>query len=185
MYDTINLVIYMKTLLHTCCAPCSIECIPYFEKDELTLFWFNPNIPPALEYKNRLNALREYTKQINVSLVEKENYELLSFIKNTIDDVNNRCDYCYKVRLEATAKYAHDNGFEAFSTTLLISPYQNHDKLKDLGNEYATKYNIKFHYFDPRENFKRGQIKAKEQGVYIQKYCGCIYSESLRYNKKI
>ena len=180
----------MKLLLHTCCAPCSVYCIDSLRKEDIepTVYWFNPNIHPYLEYKARRDTLKEYTKSINVEAIFEENYGLKEFCKNVIENLDDRCSsYCYKIRLEQNAKYAKENGFDAFTTTLLISPYQNHEELIRIGNEMAEKYKIEFLYRDFRPGFREGQSKARELGLYMQKYCGCVFSEEdryLRHNKK-
>lgn len=174
----------MKLLLHTCCAPCSVYCIDSLrqEKIEPVVYWYNPNIHPYKEYEARLNTLKQYTKDINVSAVFEEEYGLREFCKNVVDDLQNRCsNYCYKVRLDKTAKYAKENGYDSFSTTLLVSPYQNHELLKKMGEEIAKKYGIEFIYRDFRVGFRQGQTKARELGLYMQKYCGCVFSEEDRY----
>ena len=175
----------MKLLLHTCCAPCSVYCIDSLRKEEIepTVYWFNPNIHPYMEYKSRRDCLKEYTKNINVKAIFEENYGLDEFCKNVIGDLQNRClNYCYKVRLEQTAKYAKEHGYTHFSTTLLVSPYQNHEGLIKVANEMAEKYNVEFLYRDFRVGFREGQAKARELGLYMQKYCGCVFSEEMRYN---
>ena len=175
----------MKLLLHTCCAPCSVYCIDSLRKEEIepTVYWFNPNIHPYMEYKSRRDCLKEYTKNINVKAIFEENYGLDEFCKNVIGDLQNRClNYCYKVRLEQTAKYAKEHGYTHFSTTLLVSPYQNHEALIKVANEMAKKYNVEFLYRDFRVGFREGQAKARELGLYMQKYCGCVFSEEDRYN---
>ena len=104
------------------------------------------------------------------------------FCKNVVDDLDNRCyNYCYRVRLEQTARDAKENGYTAFTTTLLISPYQNHEKIKEICEEMAEKYDIKFLYRDFRPGFRQGQAKARQLGLYMQKYCGCVFSEEERY----
>ena len=175
----------MKLLLHTCCAPCSVYCIKSLRQEgiEPTVFWFNPNIHPYTEYKARRDTLRQYTSSIGVQAIFEENYGLREFCKNVVDDLNNRCvKYCYRIRLEQTAKYAKENGYDTFSTTLLISPYQNHEALKKIGEEMAEKYGLEFLYRDFRPGFRQGQAEAREIGLYMQKYCGCIFSEEDRYN---
>ena len=170
----------MKLLMHTCCAPCSVYCIDELRSENIepTVYWFNPNIHPYMEYKARRDTLKEYTKLIGVQAIFEENYGLREFCKNVVDDLENRCvKYCYKVRLEQTAKYAKENGYDTFSTTLLISPYQNHEALKQIGEEMAQKYDITFLYRDFRPGFREGQAKARELGLYMQKYCGCVFSE--------
>ena len=174
----------MKLLLHTCCAPCSVYCIDSLRKENIepTIYWYNPNIHPYQEYKARRDCLKEYTKSIEVQSIFEEDYGLREFCKNIIEDIDNRCsNYCYKVRLEQTAKYAKENGYDSFSTTLLVSPYQNHEMLKQIGEELAIKYGIEFVYRDFRIGFREGQAKARELGLYMQKYCGCVFSEEDRY----
>ena len=174
----------MKLLLHTCCAPCSVYCIKSLRKEgiEPVVYWFNPNIHPYMEYKTRRDTLKEYTESIGVQAIFDENYGLKDFCKNVINDLENRCaKYCYRVRLEQTAKYAKENGYDTFSTTLLISPYQNHEALKKIGEEMAEKYGLIFLYRDFRQGFRQGQTEARELGLYMQKYCGCIFSEESRY----
>lgn len=174
----------MKLLLHTCCAPCSVYCIESLRNEEIepVSYWFNPNIHPYMEYKARRDTLIEYSKMVNLELIINENYGLRDFCKNVSNDIENRCkNYCYRVRMEETAKYAKENGYEAFSTTLLVSPYQNHEELKRIGEELAKKYEIEFLYRDFRQGFRQGQAKARELSLYMQKYCGCVFSEEDRY----
>ena len=170
----------MKLLLHTCCAPCSVYCIDKLreEKIEPTVYWYNPNIHPYMEYKARRDTLKMYTESINVNAIFEDVYGLQDFCKNVINNLGSRCqDYCYPVRLEQTAKYAKENGFDTFSTTLLISPYQKHDLIHEIGDKIAKKYGISFLYEDFRPGFRIGQNKARELGLYMQKYCGCVFSE--------
>ena len=180
----------MKLLLHTCCAPCSVYCIDSLREEgiEPTSYWFNPNIHPYIEYKTRRDTLIEYSKIANFELIIEENYGLDEFCKNVIDNLNTRCqDYCYRIRIEQTAKFAKENGFDCFTTTLFVSPYQQHEKMKEICEEMAKKYDIEFLYRDFRPGFREGQNKARELGLYMQKYCGCVFSEEdryLRHNKK-
>lgn len=175
----------MKLLMHTCCAPCSVYCIENLRNEgiEPVLYWYNPNIHPYIEYKTRRDTLKEYSKMINVQAIFNEEYGLDNFCKNVINDLENRCvNYCYKVRLEKTVQYAKENGYDAFTSTLFVSPYQKHEELKKLCERLAQKYDIQFLYRDFRVGFRKGQAKARELGLYMQKYCGCIFSEEMRYN---
>ena len=178
----------MKLLMHTCCAPCSVYCIDELRSENIepTVYWFNPNIHPYMEYKSRRDCLKEYTKSIGIDAIFEENYGLKEFCKNVVDGLDTRCqDYCYPVRLEQTAKYAKENGFDTISTTLLVSPYQKHDIIHNLGDKIAKEYGIEFLYRDFRVGFREGQAKAREIGLYMQKYCGCVFSEEDRYSKQI
>lgn len=176
-----------RILLHCCCAPCSVSCIDPLlnEGFHLTAFWYNPNIHPFKEYEARRNCFINYMADIGVPVVVKEDYGLREFVKNVSGDIENRCEYCYTHRLLDTAKYAAENGFDGFTSTLFSSIYQNHELLKKAAEEFSQKYNIKFIYRDFRPNFRSGNQKAKELGLYMQKYCGCIFSEEDRYEKQI
>lgn len=177
----------MKLLLHICCAPCSAACIKVLREENIDIvgYWYNPNIHPFKEYDNRLKALKEYSKMINLNVIYDDFYGLDEFVKNTVNIIDNRCGYCYLSRMERVVKYAHDNGYDAFSSTLLISPYQKHDLLKSICEKLSKKYNIKFLYRDFRPYYELGREMFRETGLYMQKYCGCIFSERERYKKEI
>ena len=175
----------MKLLLHTCCAPCSVYCIETLRKEgiEPTLYWYNPNIHPYTEYKARRDCLIEYAKKINIKLIIEDEYGLQDFCKNTINNLQSRCaDYCYPIRLRKTFEYAKENGYDAVSTTLLYSIYQKHDFIKHYCEKLSNEFGIEFLYRDFRVGFWVGHEKAKEAGLYMQKYCGCVFSEESRYN---
>ena len=177
----------MKLLMHACCAPCSVYCIDELRKENIepTIFWYNPNIHPFKEYEARKNCLIDYTKKINVKCIIEDEYGLDEFCKNVISDLDGRCNnYCYPVRLRKTFEYAKENGFDTVTTTLLYSIYQNHDYIKLLCEKYSKDYGIEFLYKDFRYGFWEGHDKSKEEGLYMQKYCGCVFSEEDRYLKK-
>ncbi|GMB10245.1 MAG: hypothetical protein NkDv07_0032 [Candidatus Improbicoccus devescovinae] len=194
----------MKLFLHCCCAPCSVMCVEELQKQDfdLTLFWYNPNIHPLVEYKNRLDTFIEYAQKNKLKTCIKYKYYIKKFFccltnnifkynileniclnLNNIWEFPNRCFLCYHMRLECTAKYARLNNFDAFSSTLLISPYQSHEIIYEIAMYYASKYDIEFIYKDFRSYFKEGQKKSRVMGFYMQKYCGCIFSEA-ESNKK-
>ncbi len=176
----------MKILMHICCGPCSVMCIEVLRKQghELTGYWYNPNIHPYMEYKNRLNALKEYSEKVDLELIVNNHYGLKDFVRMVVDDLDNRCGKCYYDRILETAKKAKELGYDAFTTTLLISPYQQHENIKKIAETVAKKLDIKFHYVDFRPYYREGQKKAREALLYMQKYCGCVFSEEDRYNKK-
>ena len=175
----------MKLLMHTCCAPCSVYCIDELRKNgiEPTLYWYNPNIHPYTEYVKRKDCLKEYSKKINVKAIFEDEYGLDVFCKNVVENINARCvNYCYPVRLRKTFEYAKANGYDTVTTTLLYSIYQKHDFIKKLMEDLSKEFGINFLYIDFRKGFWQGHQKAIEQGLYMQKYCGCIFSEEMRYN---
>ena len=176
----------MNLLMHTCCAPCSVYCIDTLRKEaiEPTAFWYNPNIHPYKEYSARRDCLKEYTKRIDIKAIFIDEYGLDDFCKNVINDLNGRCvNYCYPVRLRKTFEYAKENGYDAVTTTLLYSIYQNHEFIKQYMEKLSEEYKIDFLYRDFRVGFREGHQKAYEEGLYLQKYCGCVFSEEDRYNK--
>lgn len=177
-----------KILMHTCCAPCSVYCVDTLRKEglESTLFWYNPNIHPYTEYKSRRDCLKQYAKQISAELIIEEDYGLDAFCQNVSGDIANRCiNYCYPKRLSETVKYAAEHGFDAFTTTLLVSPYQKHEAIIRICKQLAKSSGLEFIYRDFRVGFREGQQKARIAGLYMQKYCGCIFSEEERYQKQI
>ena len=176
----------MNTLLHICCAPCANQCIEVLKADgiETTGFWYNPNIHPFTEYRARRNCLREYAESIQLPLIEKNDYALRPFVREVAEDIANRCVKCYEMRLFETAKCAKENGFDSFTSSLFISPYQNHELMKEVAERAAETYGVEFLYRDFREVFKAGQAFAREHEFYMQKYCGCVFSEEERYLKK-
>lgn len=170
----------MKLLMHTCCAPCSVYCIDELRSRgiEPTLYWYNPNIHPYTEYMARRDCVKEYAQKINVKAVFEDEYGLDEFCKNVSGNINARCvNYCYPVRLRKTFEYAKANGYDTVTTTLLYSIYQKHDFIKKLMEDLSKKFEIDFLYIDFRKGFWQGHEKAIEQGLYMQKYCGCIFSE--------
>ena len=176
----------MKILLHTCCGPCSIFPTMRLadEGHEFSLYYFNPNIHPYKEFKRRLNTLREYALLKKYTLIVDKNYPLEECIRGMLDEPTVRCAYCYRVRLEKTAIYAKENDFEAFSTSLLVSPYQKHDLIKLIAEEIAAKVGIPFYYEDYRNGYQEGVDVSKELEMYRQPYCGCVFSERDRYEKR-
>ncbi len=176
----------MKTLLHICCAPCANQCVEALRKDglDVTGFWFNPNIHPFTEYRARRDCLQEYAEKVGLPLILQDKYALRPFIRSVAQDIENRCVKCYEIRLFEAARQAKEGGFDSFTSSLFISPYQNHALMAEVAQRAASQYGVDFLYRDFRPYFREGQEFARESGMYIQKYCGCIFSEEERYRKK-
>ncbi|MDR1837722.1 MAG: epoxyqueuosine reductase QueH [Treponema sp.] len=175
----------MKLLLHCCCAPCSISCVSSLrgENIEPELLWYNPNIHPYTEYSSRRGSLSQFAANEKLKVTMFDEYGLRSFLSGVFPYIEARCEKCYRMRLGKTASFAAQEGFEAFTTTLLISPYQDHNTIKRIGEETKEKYGINFLYRDFRPLFREGKAQARASGFYMQKYCGCIFSEEERYLK--
>lgn len=200
---------FMNILLHICCSNCSLYPVRILrsEKHNITGFWFNPNIHPHEEYDLRLDSLKKLAGEWKFEVLYKEDYspeEYFQELNMSADvltdkaDVNRsnglnclkvprfpeRCMACYRLRLENTARQAQKGGFDAFSTTLLISPYQDFEQIVSAGKQLADKYNVEFHLRDYRAHFREAMTLAKELGLYRQRYCGCVFSKEERNKKK-
>jgi epoxyqueuosine reductase len=169
----------LKLLLHTCCAPCLIYPLErlFQEGLEVTGFFYNPNIHPFGEYQNRRAAIEGFTKTKEVEVIFPE-YNPAEFFHAVHQKENNgRCSECWSMRLKATARVAKARGFSHFSTTLLVSPYQDQGLLKAIGKDIEGQEGIGFYYEDFRTGFKKAHDIARSENIYCQKYCGCLYSE--------
>ena len=177
----------MNILLHICCAPCSIYPIARLKMKahRIAGYFYNPNIHPYSEYIKRRAEVDRYSKEAALNTIVGD-YDIEKYLEYTTynEAPKNRCPACWWMRLERTAKFAKENGFEAFTTTLLGSPYQDHEALKKIAADIADKVGVKFHYEDYRTGFKGSIEKAKSKGIYLQNYCGCVFSEKERLEKR-
>jgi predicted adenine nucleotide alpha hydrolase (AANH) superfamily ATPase len=172
-------------LLHTCCAPCLIAPYQQLKAEGIRLgaLWYNPNIHPVTEYRQRLQTLKDFSASEGFPLIVKDDYGLRDFIRAVVGDIDNRCAHCYRSRLEVAARTAVELGCDAFSTTMLYSKYQKHDLIREIAAETAVKYGVSFFYRDWRPLWDEGRRLSQEAQMYRQKYCGCIFSEEERYLK--
>lgn len=172
-------------LLHICCAPCSIYPLKkILEEDiEVSGYYYNPNIHPFTEWRQRRNTLEEYMKSKKLELFLENEYGLIPFLREVVHRENNRCPHCYAMRLKKTALMALEKGFDCFSTTLLVSPYQKHQLIKEIAESIGQEVGIPFYYQDFRVGYQYGVEESINLEMYRQKYCGCIYSEQERYDK--
>ena len=175
----------MNTLLHICCAPCANQCVDALRTDGygVTGFWYNPNIHPFTEYRARRDCVRSYAESVSLPLIERNDYALRPFVREVADDIAHRCVKCYEMRLFETARQAKEGGFDSFTSSLFISPYQNHELMRQVAEQAAEEYGVQFLYRDFRPYFRAGQDRARELSFYMQKYCGCVFSEEERYLK--
>ena len=173
-----------KILIHTCCAICSGYPISYL-KDlgyEVCAYFYNPNIYPLEEYQKRLEAQTILCKYHNVELVVADYNcdEYFDYVKGLEKEPEKglRCDKCFELRLEQTAKYASLNGFDKFTTSLVISPHKNFQKITDIGLKIAQKYNLDYEAIDfkRKDGFLKTNKLSKELELYRQNYCGCKFS---------
>jgi len=183
-----------RLLVHMCCGPCSIAPLKSVlsGSTEVWGYFYNPNIHPKKEFLLRLEAVRRLAGLLSIDVLYHEEYDPRDFILglkaagggSSHPAFGERCAFCYSGRMEATARAAAENGFTAFSTSLLYSRYQDHEGIRSFGNEMAIKYGVRFYYDDYRPMWQEGIDASKEMGLYRQKYCGCVYSRIERYSKK-
>lgn len=174
-----------RLILHSCCAPCSTYCITQLSQYfDVTVFFYNPNIDTLEEYNTRLAEQKRLLSQLptakNVALIEgkfepEEYYKTIAG-KEDAPERGERCQICYRLRLQKTAE---QRGFDYFATTLTLSPLKDAQKINEIGLALQDKYNIKYlpTDFKKREGYKQSIIMSKEYGLYRQQYCGCVFSK--------
>ena len=178
-------------LLHACCGPCSSYVLSYLTNYfKITILYYNPNIYPETEYIRRKEEAKRLISEMPfkypVDFIEL-NYDPKEYdvAVNGLEDLGERsirCYNCYKFRLDKTAKYAKENNYDYFTTTLSISPYKNSKWINEIGEELQNKYNQKYLYGDFKKNdgYKKSLEFSKTYNLYRQDYCGCKYSYEVR-----
>lgn len=155
-----------RILLHTCCAPCTTYVNQWLKDNDFEVkgLFYNPNLRPQAEYERRLLTLEYYSTSVGLKVINEPNDQAIT---------PGDCSSCYRLRLQRTARMAKALGQDLFSTTLLISPYQQHDLIKRIGEELGEEAGVPFFYRDFRIGYNQSQLMAKELKLYRQKYCGC------------
>jgi hypothetical protein len=174
-----------KILLHCCCAPDALYCLKHLQDEGLytpEAFFYNPNIYPEDEYWKRFWDMDKVAKRLNVSLYSPvyNPEEFISNVKGYEDEPEGgyRCALCYDFRLRQTARFVKDKGFDAYTTTLTISPHKSSDLIHYFGRKNAEEEGIGFIFYNFKKDggFQKSVEMSKEMGLYRQKYCGCEYS---------
>ena len=202
----------MKLLMHMCCGPCSCYPLKKLRADgvEPVGYFFNPNIHPYHEWDMRLKTAKQFAEKTDMELVTDERFMLRDFLRRALTaegegvapasstqeealqfvemyklQKNRRCRMCYTWRLEQATRYAAENGFSAFTSTLFYSIYQQHDVMKEIAEHFAKVHGVDFYYEDFRSGWQEGIDISVELGLYRQAYCGCIFSEEERYSRAV
>ena len=177
-----------RTLLHSCCAPCSSAVITFLTNYfDITILYYNPNIAPREEYEKRkkeqIRLIKEIDKVGTIDIIDCD-YDNDIYEKNIkgyedCPERGARCTICFNLRLEKTAKIAKENNYDYFCSTLTVSPYKNATLINQIGEELSKKYDIKWLYsdFKKAEGYKKSIELSKKYNLYRQDYCGCIYSQ--------
>jgi len=168
-------------LVHVCCGPCATYSVDHLRGLgwHVEGYWANPNIHPYSEHERRREALEGYAARIGLPMHWAEAYRLAEFLRAIAghERPGERCVRCYRLRLEETAVVAAAGGFRAITTTLLISPYQDQAALRRIGEEVAAAHGVQFFYDNLRRGYADSRRLAREAGLYLQRYCGCLFSE--------
>jgi predicted adenine nucleotide alpha hydrolase (AANH) superfamily ATPase len=170
-----------RLLIHSCCAHCAAYTVEHWRKEgyEVSALWYNPNIHPYTEHQKRLEAMQRLAENMNVPLITTGGYDIVEYFRRVAGNEAERCRHCFELRLSKTAEVAKEMGFDAFTTTLLISPHQKHDLLKEIGEELGGE--VEFLYADLRKRYSDSRHITKPMELHRQQYCGCVYSEFERY----
>lgn len=178
-----------RILLHACCAPCAeYPVFDLLSRDiRPDILYFNPNIHPKFEFERRREQVEKLGEIRGLDCFYSEDFRIDDWLSGSWkENYSSRCLMCYDIRMDYVAKYARDNGYQCFSSSLLVSPYQNHDAIVMSAERAAEKYGVTFSYTDWRPHFREGQNMAREHELYRQKYCGCIFSlEESEFREKI
>lgn len=173
----------MKLLMHICCGPCTIYPLRELRISghEVEGVFFNPNIHPYQEYQRRRQTLLDYAEKSFLSVIWPEDYAMEEFLRQVVFKEKERCDYCLEARLKYAALLAQEGNYDGFTTTLLYSKRQKHERIREIGENLGKQSGIQFYYQDFRAGWDEGIKLSKELGMYRQNYCGCIYSEKERF----
>jgi epoxyqueuosine reductase len=169
----------MKLLLHACCGPCLIEPLDRLREGHvITVAYANPNIHPRPEYERRRDTAIGYAAAQGVPFIELP-YEPAGWVRavGPAAESESRCRACFLHRLGAVAAHAASEGFDAFATTLTVSPYQDAAALRDAAEEAAQKHGVHYLHTDFREAYADAVRRSRELGMYRQNYCGCLVSQ--------
>jgi len=169
-------------LLHCCCAHCTAYSIEHWRKRgyEVHGLWYNPNIQPFSEYRQRLEAMQALADESEMPLETVEGYDIREYLDRVIGNEVDRCRHCFELRLSRVAEIAAEKGFDVFSSALLISPHQQHELLREVGEKLSGE--TEFAYEDLRKRYSDSRHITKELDLYRQQYCGCVFSEWERYS---
>ena len=176
----------MKILLHTGGGPCASACVPRLQAEghEVTLFYANSNIDTAEEFERRRAAAQTLADHDGVPL-GADAYDHAAWLREAAAGYENepekgaRCARCFRFNLARTAAYAAAHGFDAFATSLTVSPHKVSPVIFAQGDAVAAPLFLHAD-FKKKEGFKLSVRRAAELGLYRQSYCGCEFSKRMR-----
>ena len=143
-----------------------------------------PTSTPLPSTSSDWKALRRWRRRINLPLIISPDYDIIEYFRRVAGHETERCRHCFELRLTRTAEAAKANGYDGFTTTLLISPHQKHELIKEIGEKVAGEKGVEFFYADLRKRYSDSRHITKPMNLYRQQYCGCLYSEWERYTEE-
>ena len=173
-----------KLLLHACCAPCASACLEILhEYFDVYVLFYNPNIEGE-EYEKRLLEMKKFLDATGWATLVDCEHDVDEYYHKIVGlegekEGGKRCEKCFELRLEKTAKVARELGCDYVSTTLTISPLKNCALINQIGEKFAREKGVKwlFSDFKKKNGFLRSTELCKEYGLYRQNYCGCSFSK--------
>lgn len=176
-----------RLLLHACCGPCATVVAEHFRGlgCEVTGWFFNPNLHPRDEWARREAAFGQAARAIALPMLPPGPRMCQSeFLLRLASRGGARCHACYRLRLTETARTAAAGGFDAFSTTLLISPHQEIDAIREIGQAAGGECGAAFAFADLVGKYGESCQRSRALGLYRQNYCGCQFSELERRERR-
>lgn len=178
----------MKVLLHACCGPCASACAPRLREEghDVALFFSNCNIDTHAEFDRRLAAARALGAADGVEVVadDYDHADWLDQVAKGFEDEPEkgaRCARCFRYSLARAAAYAAAHGYDAFTTSLTVSPHKVSPMVFAAGRaaaDAAPGASFLPEDFKKKDGFLRSLRRSAELGLYRQSYCGCEFSRA-------
>lgn len=168
-----------ELLLHICCGPCGEYPVQALREEGISgikAYFFNPNIQPKKEMQRRRESVERFAKLKNLDIIVNDRCDEAVWRAFASKEKAKHCFYCYNLRFNEAARMAKELGYKAFTSTLFVSPWQDYETMCEVARRAAERHGVKFLERDFRPGYRKGQQMAKEDGLYRQRFCGCIYS---------
>ena len=161
---------------------------------DVALFFSNSNIDAEAEFEKRLDNARKLAEADGVELAADayDHADWLEQVAKGFEDEPEkgaRCARCFRYNLARTAAYAAAHGYDAFTTSLTVSPHKVSQMVFEAGADAAWSASAKEcggsasaaleflpEDFKKKDGFLRSLRRAAELGLYRQSYCGCEFS---------
>jgi predicted adenine nucleotide alpha hydrolase (AANH) superfamily ATPase len=181
-----------KILVHICCSACLSYVDQVLNKEgfDVICFYYNPQVHGKAEYLRRKKDIEKYCSENNLPLISP-NYDVQDFFqpimpfqdKTSIKFISDkkrwrlkRCQLCNSIVMTRTFDEAKQRKIEYFTSTMLVSPYKDHDEIWNVGLALEQQKGPQFYYQDFRKGYWNGRNYAKNHHMLIPNYCGCVYS---------